>query len=120
IAQPTIIRQLGLRPRAGMMEALAGRVPFNGALVRDPRSNVLLLGSLQPPRDPRAAVASPRLTEMFTYLRSIADLIVVTVPPVPAVGETPYFSRLSDAVVMVARAEEAPRPALNQSLNALG
>ncbi|MBV9045156.1 MAG: hypothetical protein JO348_11925 [Alphaproteobacteria bacterium] len=120
VAQPLFIRQLGLRPQAGMMEALSGKVPFAGALVRDPRSKVLLLGALQPPRDPRAVMTSPRLTEMFTYLRSIADFIVVAVPPVPTVGETPYFARLSDSVVMVARPEEAPRPALNQSLSTLG
>lgn len=120
VNHPAIAGLTGVRAQAGMMETLRGAVPLNRALVRDPRSHALLLGAGQPPRDLQAALSSPRIGELFAHLRGIADLVIVAVPPVPAGRETPYFARLSDAVVMVARQDEGDRPPLGQALRTLG
>jgi Mrp family chromosome partitioning ATPase len=102
------------------MEVLRGSAPLSRALTRDPRSNALFLGALAPPRDPQAALAAPRTQELFAHLRGICDLVVVAAPPVLSAQETPYFARLSDAVVMVARPDDGPKPPLSQALRALG
>jgi Mrp family chromosome partitioning ATPase len=49
----------------------------------------------------------------------MCDLVIVASPPVMASREAPYLTRLSDAVVMVARPEDRPRPSLNNALGAL-
>jgi Mrp family chromosome partitioning ATPase len=119
VQKPAIARLTGVRTPAGLIEVLRGSVTLNRALTRDPRSAVLLLSSAAPSRDPAAALASPRMAELFAHLRRICDLVIVAAPPVQTVREAPYFTKLSDAVVMVARPEEGPGPNLPNALRAL-
>jgi len=119
LARPVLAEAARIRPQAGLLEVLAGTVPLNRALVRDPRSDALLLALARPPRDPNAAIASPKLGELFVHLRGICDLAIVTAPPVLESAEAPSLARLSDAVVMVAHPDEGPRPGLGKALSAL-
>jgi polysaccharide biosynthesis transport protein len=116
---PMLARLTGVQAQAGIMDVLRGSAPLNRALARDPRSSALFLGALRPPRDPQLALASPRTQELFAHLRGICDLVVIATPPVLSAQETPYFARLSDAVVMVARPEDGPKPTLAHALKAL-
>jgi uncharacterized protein involved in exopolysaccharide biosynthesis/Mrp family chromosome partitioning ATPase len=120
MTDPAIASLTGVTAQAGMMDVLRGTAPLNKALARDPRSGALLLGNNRPPRDTQAALAAPRTAELFAHLKGISDLVVVAAPPVLVGRETPYFTRLSDAVVMVARPDERPAPPLNNALRALG
>jgi len=119
INEPVIARQTGALARAGLLEVLRGTVPLSAALARDPRSNALFLSTLQPPADPQATLASPRIGELFRHLRRTSDLVIVAAPPVLPSRETPYFARLADAVVMVAQPGEQPRQPLAHALQAL-
>lgn len=119
LARPVLAEAARIRPQAGLLEVLGGTVPLNRALVRDPRSDALLLALARPPRDPNAALASPKLGELFVHLRGICDLAIVTAPPVLESAEAPSLARLSDAVVMVAHPDEGPRPGLGKALSAL-
>jgi len=120
VARPAIAGLTGATGSAGMMEVLRGAAPLNKALVRDPRSNALMLGATNPPRDAQAALAAPRTGELFAHLKGMSDLVIVAAPPVLSARETPFLTRLSDAVVMVARPDEGPTPPLNNALKALG
>ncbi|MEI9990808.1 MAG: exopolysaccharide transport family protein [Rhizomicrobium sp.] len=119
LAKPVLAEAARIRPQAGLLEVLAGAVPLGRALVRDPRSDAMLLALARPPRDPQAAVASPKVGELFAHLRTICDLAIVAAPSVLESSEAPSLARLSDAVVMVAHPDERPRPGLSQALAAL-
>jgi len=119
VMRPALVRLTGIRPQGGLMDVLRGSVTINRALTRDPRSTALLLGTLAPPRDPQAALASPRMGELFAHLRGICDLVIVAAPAVPGSREAPTFARLSDAVVMVAHPDEGPGPQLSHALQTL-
>ncbi|HEY0299692.1 MAG TPA: polysaccharide biosynthesis tyrosine autokinase [Rhizomicrobium sp.] len=119
VLQPALVRLTGIHPQGGLMEVLGQSTTVNRALTRDPRSAALLLGTLRAPRDPAAALASPRMAELFAHLRAICDLVIVTAPPVAVSREAPTFARLSDAVVLVTRPEEAPHPHVGQALSTL-
>ena len=119
VMQPALVRLTGIRPDGGLMEVLGGSTTINRALTRDGKSTALLLGTLSAPRDPAAALASPRMSELFAHLRRIADLVIVAAPPVRNSREAPTFARLSDAVVMVTRPEEGPGPHVGQALATL-
>ena len=119
VMQPALVRLTQVRPDGGLMEVLGGTTTINRALTRDPKSTALLLGTLRAPRDPAAALASPRMSELFAHLRLIADLVIVAAPPVRNSREAPTFARLSDAVVMVTRPEEGPGPHVGQALATL-
>ncbi|HJW41521.1 MAG TPA: exopolysaccharide transport family protein [Rhizomicrobium sp.] len=120
LVHPVLGEAAHIRPAAGLLEVLGRSVTLNRALVRDSRSDALLLALSKPPRDPRAVLASPRMGELFAHLRSLCDLAIVTAPPVLASAEAPSLARLADAVVMVAHPDEGPRPGLRQALAALG
>ncbi|MBS0472850.1 MAG: hypothetical protein JSR60_17395 [Proteobacteria bacterium] len=117
--QPALARMVGVRLEGGLMDVLQGSVTVNRALTRDPRSNVLMLATQIPPRDANAALASPRVGELFRHLRAICDLVIVATPPVSSSHEAPTFARLSDAVIMAARPEEGPGPRANGALATL-
>lgn len=119
LVRPVLSEAARVRTPAGLLEVLAGTLPLNRALVRDSKSDALLLALPRPPKDPKAVLASPRMGELFAHLRGICDLAIVTAPPVLASAEAPSLARLADAVVMVAHPDEAPRPDLARSLSAL-
>ncbi len=119
VMEPALPRLTGLRFQGGLMEVLRGSTTINRALTRDSRSPALLLATLTPPRDPAAALASPKMAELFNHLRAICDLVIVAAPTVRDSREAPTFARLSDAVVMVARPEAGPDPLLNHALQVL-
>jgi succinoglycan biosynthesis transport protein ExoP len=119
LAQPMVARLTGAAGQAGLMEVLRGSASLNQALTRDPRSSTLTLGVTKPPRDAKAALAAPRTGELFAHLKGMSDLVVIAAPPVLSARETPYLTRLSDAVVMVARPDEGPQPPLNNALRTL-
>jgi len=120
MTRPALAQMTGAAAQAGMMDVLRGSVPLNRALARDPRSNALLLVAANPPRDAQNALAAPRTGELFAHLKGISDLVIIAAPPVLSARETPFLTRLSDAVVMVARPDEGPKPPLNNALRALG
>jgi Mrp family chromosome partitioning ATPase len=119
VMQPAILRQTGVRAQGGLMEVLRGATTINQALTRDPMSKALLLGTVAAPRDPGAALSSPKMAELFAHLRSICDLVIVSTPPVEGSPEAPSFARLSDAVVMVARPDVGPDSRLDGALQTL-
>jgi succinoglycan biosynthesis transport protein ExoP len=119
LASTRLAQASGLRPQAGLIEVLGGKTTLNRALMRDSRSAALVLATVQPARDPDAAIASPKVAELFSHLRKIADLIIVASPPVLGSAEAQGLARLSDAVVMVARPEERPQPGLGRALQTL-
>ncbi len=119
LAKPVLAEAARIRPQAGLLEVLGGALPLNRALVRDPRSDALLLALARPPRDPKAAMASPKVGDLLAHLRGICDIVIVAAPPVLESSEAPSFARLADAVVMVAHPDERPRPGLGKALSAL-
>ena len=119
LTKPVIAHLMGVQPRAGMMDVLRGTVPLNASLVRDSRTAALLLSNLQPVTDPAGVLAAPRTAELFTHLRSLADLIIIAAPSVTASAETPFLTRVSDVVVVVADPAAGPRSLLARALQAL-
>jgi polysaccharide biosynthesis transport protein len=118
-ARPVLGNVTGQRPQAGLLEVLGGMLPLNRALLRDTRSAAVILPMVRPPRDLAAALASPKVGELFGALRGMCDLVIVASPPVLSSSEASSLARLSDAVVMVAHPEEGPRPSLGQALKTL-
>ncbi|MGZ5923168.1 MAG: tyrosine-protein kinase family protein, partial [Rhizomicrobium sp.] len=119
LTKPVIAHLMGVHLRAGMMDVLRGSVPLNASLARDSRTAALLLSNLRPVTDPAGVLAAPRTAELFTHLRSLADLIVIAAPSVTASAETPFLTRVSDVVVVVADPAAGPRSLLARALQAL-
>lgn len=120
LTKPVIANLMGIHLHTGLSDVLKGSAGLNRTLARDSRSGVLLLSNLQPILDPARMLAAPHTAELFTHLRTLADLIVIAAPTVIASAETPYLTRVSDAVVIVADPAAGPRSLLGRALEALG
>ena len=120
LTKPVIAHLMGVALQTGMSDVLQGSAALNRTLARDSRSAALLLSNLQPMLDPTRMLAAPRTAELFAHLRTLADLIVIAAPTVIASPETPFLTRVSDAVVVVADPAAGPRSLLGRALEALG
>jgi succinoglycan biosynthesis transport protein ExoP len=104
-------------PGAGMVEVLSGTARLSQSLVKDPRSNVLILSVVRRYADPRAIWASPAMQRLMAHLRQVSDLVIVDAAPMANAHELPWVARLSDALIVVAAG--APRAALTAALDHL-
>jgi polysaccharide biosynthesis transport protein len=103
---------------AGLTEVLNGAAPLSRALLKDHRSGAFVLPAFQNPAMSRVAWTSSRMAELLGYLRRSCDLVIVDAGPVRAAGEWPALARLSDHVVIVARAA-GPQPGLLAAVRSL-
>jgi uncharacterized protein involved in exopolysaccharide biosynthesis/Mrp family chromosome partitioning ATPase len=114
------LSRLGVHPsNFGMTEALQGKVALSRVFQRDSRSGALLLMATRPLLDPRAALNAPRTAELFAHLKTMCDLVIIDAPSVLEGPETPYLTRLSDAVLLVTRQDESRSSAFGRALSAL-
>lgn len=100
--RPSAARAMGVGPqRFGLLEVLTGTAPMKTAFLRDARSRAVVLSPAQPPRDPAAVLASPRMANMVAQLRQTCDLVIFSAPSLFAASETAALAKLSDAVLVV-------------------
>jgi succinoglycan biosynthesis transport protein ExoP len=107
------------RAPSGLTDVLAGRAALSQTLIKDPRSGALLLSPAQPRRDPYRVLGSRQFAQLVSHLRHRCDLLLICAPPVLAQGGTNLLARYADAVMLVARADVGPRPAVSAAVNAL-
>jgi Mrp family chromosome partitioning ATPase len=105
--------------RNGLREVLSGRAALSRSLVRDTRSNALILSPIQKQQDGHRILASLQLMRLIKHLRGSCDLLLICAPPVLSQNGTQTLARYADAVMLVARSDIAPRPAIAQAVNAL-
>ena len=119
LKKPVIAHIMGVHPQTGMNDVLKGSAALSRTLARDTRSGVLLLSNLQPILDPARMLAAPRTSELFAHLRTLADFIIIAAPTVISSPETPFLTKVSDVVVVVADPTAGPRSLLGRALQAL-
>ncbi|MGB8366043.1 MAG: GumC family protein [Rhizomicrobium sp.] len=105
--------------QAGMMEVLRGTARLSQALLKDPRSNTLVLSVAQRHGDPRAVWASSAMQRLMAHLRQVSDLVIVDAAPMANAHEFPFVARLSDALIVVTARNGTPRGTLGAALDYL-
>jgi uncharacterized protein involved in exopolysaccharide biosynthesis/Mrp family chromosome partitioning ATPase len=106
LRQPSLARAMRINPaREGLVELLTGAVPLARAFLRDPRSHAAAISVPQPRQDGAAILASAKMAGLLAYLRRTCDVVIVDAPPLFSSGEIRTLGRLSDALVVVGRAE---------------
>lgn len=105
--------------QAGLTDVLAGRMPLSRGLVKDPRSDALLLAPAARRNDAVRVLGSAQLAQLVRHLRQVCDLLLISAPPVLSAGGTEILARHADAVMLVTRADVKPRPAVAEAVDAL-
>lgn len=120
IAKPAVAPLAGYHAvRNGMAEVLGGRAPLRRALLRDPRSNALLLAPSPAPGKTLGRLSAARLSQLIKHLREMSELVIIHSPPVLASTTLQFLALQADAVMLVARADVNPRPDVAQAIETL-
>jgi succinoglycan biosynthesis transport protein ExoP len=103
----------------GLTDVLTGRAPLSQTLAKDPRSGALLLSPAQPRTDVQRVFGSTQFAQLISHLRQRCDLLLICAPPVLTRGGANLLAHYADAVMLVARADVGPRPAVAAAVDAL-
>ena len=104
---------------AGYLEG-EGAAPALPAPDRTSASSALtVFATRKVARDPAATISSPQLIQLFSDLRSRADLIIIDAPPVLSVGDATALLPISDLSLLVARWGRTQSDEVAHALNAL-
>jgi capsular exopolysaccharide synthesis family protein len=117
LRRPALGRILGLAPRAGVADVIAGRAELAQATARLGPLAVLAAGE-----DPEAAalLRSPAAAALLDQLRGAHELVVLDAPPALAFADGDRLSGDADAALLVVRAGATPRPVVRLALESLG
>jgi capsular exopolysaccharide synthesis family protein len=114
LRHPQVAVRLGVEPRTGLSEVLAGRVGLSDALaeveVGDGRLRVLAAGA--PPPNPTRLLSSARMDSVLLELSGMVDIVIIDTPPLLHVSDAiPLVERVS-GVVAAAKVGSTHREAL--------
>lgn len=99
----TLTAQAHLRPKAGLMDVLAGACPLDKAIVREERTGMYVLPLSGLPGVGGSELGRPQMRELLEQLRSQFETIVIDTAPALPVSEPKILGPLVDQVVLLAR-----------------
>jgi capsular exopolysaccharide synthesis family protein len=117
LRRPSLARLLGLAPRPGVADLLAGRAELGQAIARVGPLAILAAGE---ERDPGALLRGPGAAGLLDQLRAAFELVLLDAPPALAFSDGDRLSGDADAAVLVVRAGQTPRQVVRLALEALG
>jgi capsular exopolysaccharide synthesis family protein len=117
LRRPALARLLGLAPRAGVADVVAGRADLGQATARIGPLSVVAAGD---DREPGALLRTPAATALLEQLRGEFELVVLDAPPALAFSDGDRLSGAADGAVLVVRAGATPRQVVRLALEALG
>jgi tyrosine-protein kinase len=134
LRRPTLARQLGLDPGAGLADVLIGAVSLAQAkrtiALEEPSAarpvargfDVLLAGAAPPP-NPAELIESQAMEGLLSLARSTYDLVVIDTPPLTAVSDAfPLLHKVDGAIVVgrVGRNRRDVAERLHETLAGMG
>ena len=118
--RPNLLKALGLpEAKAGMIELLSGGAVLQDCMVKDPKSEVLLLPSSRVSGNPPDLIGSTAMERLIAGLKSSFDAVVIDSAPLLPVNDTKILARLADAIVLAVRWERTPRTTVANAARAL-
>lgn len=105
IRKPRLAEYLGMHPRYGLTQYVAGTdVSVDDLISPEPNTpglDVIVAGPVPP--NPGELLTSPRVVELFNELRARYDYIIVDTAPVGRVSDTFALDKIADASIFVCR-----------------
>lgn len=120
LRRPNVAKSFGLTgEKNGIIEAITGQTPLDQCLVKDPKSDVMILPCTETPANPADVLSSHAMATLVKNLSQAFDVILIDSAPLLPVNDTKILSRLADAVLFVVRWEKTPREAASNALRLL-
>lgn len=118
--KPTIAKRFGIPAfQPGLANYLSGTETLDACIVKDEQSNVDIMPAGSIPMNPLELLSSPALAELLTQLRGRYQKIIIDTPPVQAVSDALVVSTLTDAALVVVKADYTRSGIVQLSLSKL-
>lgn len=117
---PTLAERLGLKPRTGLADCLQRGLDPLSAIQRVHPLHFCLLQAGQCQGNPTELLQSGMLSSVLDGLSSHFDWILIDTPPVVPLTDALSFSRHADASLLVVRAGQTPRSAIEDAVERIG
>jgi exopolysaccharide transport family protein len=119
LRRPAIARRLGLSPKAGLIEYLAGQATLDEVLVTDESSEMHVLPTLQGAGNAPDLLGSESMRILLEKLKTDYDFVLVDSPPLLLVSDARVLGEICDKLVFVVRWEQTPRQAAQEAVHRL-
>ena len=119
LRRPSVHTMLGLRPREGLCDVVAGRVALGGCLWRFGADELYVLPAGNVPDDLSSTLYAARLGEILAELKAKYDFVLVDAPPALALADVPTLCRDLDGALLVVRAGVTARELVGAAVDAL-
>lgn len=118
LRRPSLASRFGIHVEHGLVDVLVGALPLEDALVPLPGHQLTLLPAGAEAAQSTELLASSMMHQVVETLRSRFDRIIVDTPPV-VLSDTHVLARMADGILIVVRAGQTPRPALERALESI-
>ena len=121
LRNPSVARTLGLKPKAGLVEYLAGQVSLDEVLILDEASGLFVLPAIagSSPASPPDLIGSASMRSLLEKLKTEFSLVLLDSAPVLVVSDTRILGQISDKLVFIVQWEKTPRGATEEAVHAL-
>ncbi|MEO8109960.1 MAG: polysaccharide biosynthesis tyrosine autokinase [Ginsengibacter sp.] len=104
LRKPKISKELGIERTPGLSTYLIGNAKMDEIIKPHSQiSNFSVIPSGPIPPNPSELISSPKLNELFVYLKQHFDYIIVDSPPVSAVTDAKILANIADASLYIVR-----------------
>jgi protein-tyrosine kinase len=110
---------LGIDPRCGLSEYLAGRIELNKAIRRVDRFGLFYMPAGIAPANPSELLQKPALLEFMNQAAAAFDWVIVDSPSVNLFADSRHLATAVDGVLLVVRESVTPKELAQKSLAAL-
>jgi capsular exopolysaccharide synthesis family protein len=119
LRRPHAHRLLGLQPREGLCDVVAGRATLAGTLWRFGSDQLYVLPAGNVPERRATTLYDTRLSEVFEELKQRFDFVLVDAPQVLLLADVPALCQRLDGALLVIRAGMTARELVRAALDAL-
>ncbi|MCX8100507.1 MAG: polysaccharide biosynthesis tyrosine autokinase [Geminicoccaceae bacterium] len=106
LRHPSIHRDLGIEPRIGFIELMAGEASLADVIVHDEETDIDLLPVKKQTANPTDILGSNKMVSLIAELRSRYDFVVIDSAPLLGVTDTKVASLLADKVLFITQWEK--------------
>jgi len=110
LINPSLSRDLEIKNEVGLSNFLKGETEVESIIRSTTVSpNLFIIPSGPLPNNPSELIENGRLKEMFNYLSTVFDYIIIDAPPVIPVSDAYVISTYCDATLYVVRHNHTPK-----------
>jgi len=119
LRKPKLFKYLETGVELGLSNYLSSDINVKDIIRKGPVDNLDILFSGQIPPNPAELLNSPRMQDLFDYLKSNYDIILVDTPPVGMVADSLLLVNYCNAIIYLVRHNRTPVKYLQQTLRNL-